>query len=126
MEHLEGCVLDDLIEKVKFFFGINIWTKIPSSNLLAFLSSLTVLDSLVRLSFALVICERLSDKAEQTEIDPMLIKDQFVKPALMPYLVLSDSVLVHVLEQIGIVNFTSCQCQLVDVRKSKELDWWIA
>ena len=107
MEHLEGCVLDDLIEKVKFFFRLSIRTKISSSNLLAFLSSCTVLDSLVRLSFALVICERLSDKAEQTEIDPMLIKDQFVKPALMPDLVLSDSVLVHVLEQIGIVNFTS-------------------
>ena len=126
MEDLERCVLNDAIEKVKFFFRLSIRTRIPSSNLLAFFCSLTVLDSLVRLSFALVICERLSDKAEETEIYSLLIKDQFVKPALMPYLVLSDSVLVHVLEQIGIVNFTSCQCQLVDVRQSEELDWWIA
>ena len=115
MEDLESCILDDAIEKVKFFFRLSIRTKILSSNLLAFFYSLTVLDSLVRLSFALVICERLSDKAEETEINSMLIKDQFVKPALMPDLVLSDSVLVHVIEQIGIVNFTSCQCQLVDV-----------
>ena len=57
-------------------------------------------------------------------IDSLLVKDLLVKLALMSYLVLSDTILAHVFEHIGIVNSASCQCQLVDVGKSKELDRW--
>ena len=121
MVDLVGCVLDETIEKVKFFFGLRIRTKI-----LAFFYRLTVLNLLVRLSFTLVIYVWLSDKAKETMVNVLLVKDLFVKLSLMPYLVLSDSVWAHVLKQIGIVNSARSQCQLVDVGKSKELNRWIA
>ena len=87
MVDLVGCVLDETIEKVKFFFGLRIRTKI-----LAFFYRLTVLNLLVRLSFTLVIYVWLSDKAKETMVNVLLVKDLFVKLSLMPYLVLSDSV----------------------------------
>ena len=59
-------------------------------------------------------------------IDSLLVKDLLVKLALMSYLVLSDTVLAHVPEQIGIINSAPCQSQLVDVGKSKELNRWFA
>ena len=119
MEDLEGSVLDQAIEKVKFFFRFSILSEVLSISFLTFFFRLAVLNLLVRLGFALIICKLLSDEAKETVIDLMLIKDRFVKLALMPYLVLSDTVLVHVLEQIGIVDSAPSQCQFVDVGKSK-------
>ena len=110
MEDLEGCILDQAIKKVKFFFRLSISThQVLSRSNLAFFLRLTELDLLVRLSFAWVFCEWLSDKAEETVIDSLLVKDLLVKLALMSYLVLSDTILAHVSEQIGIVNSAPCQ-----------------
>ena len=87
MVDLVGCVLDESIEKVKFFFGLCIRTKI-----LVFFYRLTVLNLLIRLSLTLVIYIWLSDKAKETMFDVLLVKNLFVKLSLMPYLVLSYSV----------------------------------
>ena len=64
----------------------------------------------------------LSDKAEEIVVDVGMVGDSLVKFALVAFLVLFDSVAIHIVDQVGYLDCTPSQCQLVDDRASKEFD----
>ena len=64
----------------------------------------------------------LSDKAKEIVGDVEAVGDSLVKFALVPFLVLSDSVAIHVVDQVGYLDCAPSQCQLLDGGASKEFD----